>query len=332
MTDVALPELDGFKFRKFKGPEDFEPMAEVQAASLVVDGIEETCSPEEIAAEINFSKDFDPTVDIVMAEAGGQLVGYAKASSNVNDEGQWIYWQSGFVLPAWRHKGLGRALLGFTEARSRAQAEGRPVDAPHLLRGIGEDTALGKIALFEQGGYGVIRYYFFMIRQGLDELPEVTLPAGFEFRPATPEDDRKIWEAKEEAFRDHWGHTTKTDADYQTWFHSPFRQPEHWPVIWDVARNEVAAMSLNCIVEEENATFGFKRGSINHLGVRRPYRGQGLGRAVLLKGMEIFRQHGMTEAVLGVDSENPSGALGLYERNGFTVLNKDALYQKAVTI
>jgi ribosomal protein S18 acetylase RimI-like enzyme len=46
--------------------------------------------------------------------------------------------------------------------------------------------------------------------------------------------------------------------------------------------------------------------------------------------MRVLRERGMTEAVLGVDAENPSGALGLYESVGFTVLNKDTLYHKRI--
>jgi len=332
MTDLALPELDGFKFRNFKGPEDFGPMAEVENESLVADQIDETTQAEDIANDFEHATDFDPAADVVLVEAEGRVVGYAKASSNINDVGQWIYWQSGSVLPQWRRKGLGGALLQFTEARSRTQAQGRPTAAPHLLRGLGEDTAYGKLALLESAGYSIIRYYFFMRRDTLEDLPPVILPEGFEFRLARPEDDRTIWLAKEEAFRDHWGHTNRTEVDYQHWLHSPYHQPDLWPVIWDVANNEVAAMSLNCIAADENAKFGFKRGSINHLGVRRPYRGKGLGRAVLLKSLEMVRARGMTEAVLGVDSENPSGALGLYERSGFKVINKDALYQKPLVV
>jgi mycothiol synthase len=307
-------------------------MAEVENESVAADQIEETTQAEDIANDFEHAENFDPARDVVLVEAEGGVVGYAKLTWSINDEGQRIYWQAGQVRPEWRRKGLGKALLGYTEARTQQLAQAHPFDGPNCLRGMGEDTALGKIALFESAGYSILRYFFFMKRDSLEDLPSVTLPEGFEFRPATEEDDRTIWLAKEEAFRDHWGHTNRTEVDYQHWLHSPYHQPDLWPVIWDVARNEVAAMSLNCIVADENATFGFLRGSINALGVRRPYRGKGLGRAVLLKSLEMVRERGMTEAVLGVDSENPSGALGLYERSGFTVINKDALYQKPLVV
>jgi len=36
----------------------------------------------------------------------------------------------------------------------------------------------------------------------------------------------------------------------------------------------------------------------------------------------------MSEAMLGVDSDNPSGALALYERAGFKVHQRSAAYRK----
>ena len=35
-----------------------------------------------------------------------------------------------------------------------------------------------------------------------------------------------------------------------------------------------------------------------------------------------MRDAGMTEAMLGVDADNPTGALGLYESMGFTVASR----------
>ena len=36
----------------------------------------------------------------------------------------------------------------------------------------------------------------------------------------------------------------------------------------------------------------------------------------------------MTDAMLGVDSENPTGALGLYERLGFAVYQRSIAYER----
>ena len=50
---------------------------------------------------------------------------------------------------------------------------------------------------------------------------------------------------------------------------------------------------------------------------RLAFRGIGLGRALLRHGLLELAARGAIDVGLGVDSKNPSGAVGLYERNGF---------------
>ena len=60
-------------------------------------------------------------------------------------------------------------------------------------------------------------------------------------------------------------------------------------------------------------------GIVEELGVRRPWRGHGLGLALLDLAFEEFERRGLTRAILTVDSENPTGATRLYERAGMSV-------------
>jgi ribosomal protein S18 acetylase RimI-like enzyme len=200
--------------------------------------------------------------------------------------------------------------------------------APGVIRVMAEDTAYGKAPLFEQAGYAPIRYFFFMQRKPLEDLPAAPLPPGLELRPALPGHLRLLWEAKQEAFRDHWGHFTDTEADYQIWLNDPHNDLSLWQIAWD--GDQVAGVAFNFINANDNAHYGFQRGQVRSLAVRRPWRGRGLGRALLVHSLHAHRERGMTEATLGVDAENPSGALKLYESVGFTVLNKDVLYQKQI--
>jgi ribosomal protein S18 acetylase RimI-like enzyme len=66
-----------------------------------------------------------------------------------------------------------------------------------------------------------------------------------------------------------------------------------------------------------NTLHGTSDGWIDLLGTRRGHRGIGLGRAMLLAGLQHLREEGADTAILGVDAENPTGALGLYEKVGF---------------
>jgi ribosomal protein S18 acetylase RimI-like enzyme len=330
MSEVELPKLDGLTFRLFRGESDYPCIVEIQNASEAADQIEETITIEEVANDFSHLENCDPFKDFIFAEANEEIVGFAKVLWRDTVEGARAYWQWGYLRPAWRRRGIGRAMLHYIEARARWHASANPFSGPAFLRSYCEDTALGKLALFEREGYQAIRYMFFMQHRDLSDLPDVPLPPGFEFRPARRDDMRAMWAAKEEAFLDHWGYKPKSEADYQHWLANPQNDLSLWRIVWDAEKNEVAGVSFNFINEEDNRRFGFRRGWVQSLGVRRIYRGRGLARALLVDSLKAMRERGMTEAVLGVDAENPTGALRLYESVGFRVLNKDAIYQKAL--
>jgi hypothetical protein len=44
--------------------------------------------------------------------------------------------------------------------------------------------------------------------------------------------------------------------------------------------------------------------------------------------MKMFRDMGMTQTALGVDTENPSGALRVYERMGYKAISTSTEYRK----
>ena len=81
---------------------------------------------------------------------------------------------------------------------------------------------------------------------------------------------------------------------------------------------------------QENERLGVKRGWLERISVRRPWRRRGLGRALTAAAMRRLHDAGMDDAMLGVDTENPTGALGLYESLGFTVNSNAAAYRRSL--
>jgi len=66
------------------------------------------------------------------------------------------------------------------------------------------------------------------------------------------------------------------------------------------------------------------------LGTRRPWRKRGIAATLMCESMRAFKAAGLDYAGLGVDTENPTGALGLYERLGFTVIKRSITFAKPV--
>jgi mycothiol synthase len=66
------------------------------------------------------------------------------------------------------------------------------------------------------------------------------------------------------------------------------------------------------------------------LGTRRGFRRRGLGRAMLLAGMQRLWETGIDTVKLGVDTQNPNQALNLYESVGFRKLHTRLSYVKTI--
>ena len=65
----------------------------------------------------------------------------------------------------------------------------------------------------------------------------------------------------------------------------------------------------------ENVTRGGRATAAQSTGA--PWRGRGVASALIVRALGALRDRGMTEAALGVDAQNETGALRLYEAMGF---------------
>jgi ribosomal protein S18 acetylase RimI-like enzyme len=152
------------------------------------------------------------------------------------------------------------------------------------------------------------------------------MPDGIEVRPATPDRLRQIWEANTEAFLDEWGEHDASEEAFERYMRSPTNDPSLWRVAWD--RDEVAGMVIASIDTEGNREFGRARGWLDSVSVRRPWRRRGLATALIAESLLALRERGMTSAGLGVDTQNPSGALRVYERMGFAPVRRFTSFRK----
>ena len=132
-------------------------------------------------------------------------------------------------------------------------------------------------------------------------------------------DERTVYEVWRDAFRDHWGHY---EASFEDWSRHNMGFPDHDPGLWFLAEEEGEAAGIALC--KMNPAYGW----VDTLGVRRPWRGRGLGTALLLHAFGEFRRRGAKVVRLGVDSENLSGATRLYERAGMRVVAGTTLYQR----
>ncbi|MCL5999235.1 MAG: GNAT family N-acetyltransferase [Chloroflexi bacterium] len=323
------PAIPGLVFRPIRGEAEYPALVDLFNAAIEEDKTDELYTVESLANDYAHLDNCDLSTDMLLAEVDGQLVGSARVWWWVNDAGERLYGVTGQVHPQWRGRGIGRALLHWEERRAREIAATHPIAEPRYFQAWIMETQVRRMALLKHAGYTPIRYGFMMVRPNLADVPdEWPMPEGLEVRPVLPEHHRAIWEALQEAFRDHWGHRPGTEEEYLGWLNWPDAQPHLWQVAWDAQSNEVAGMVLNSIFENENERFGVKRGWTDPICVRRPWRRRGLARALIMHSMKLLRDLGMTEAALGVDAENPNKALHLYESCGYRPVKRSFTMRK----
>jgi mycothiol synthase len=329
LDSVILPDapsISGLTFRNFRGEVDYPDMLAVIEGSKDADGIERTDSLDDFKRAYEYLHNCDPYQDILIAEIEGELIGYNRVFWDKLDDGTRIYTLFGFMLPKWRRHGIGRTMLHQAERRLREIAVDHPEDGPKFFQSWAADTEVGTYKLLESEDYKPVRYSFEMVRDLSVPIIDVPMPDGLEVRPVEDDHLWLIFEAMNEAFRDHWGHRDATKEEYEQWMKYPQFKPEHWKVAWD--GDQITGTVQNIINEEENEEYKRKRGYTENIFVRRPWRKRGLARALLTQSLSYLKQLGMTEAALGVDAENLSGALRLYESVGFQAAKRYTEYRK----
>jgi mycothiol synthase len=322
----GAPDIPGLCLRSYRDIADCEQIHSIIQLSNEFDGVDWFINVDDVVRFFEHPHNFDPQQDALFVQVGSEAVGYIEVGWRRESEGRLIYHHEGFLLPEWRRKGIGTAMLKTAEARLGAIAADHSNEEPRVFRAWAEENEIGKTTLLEAAGYQPARYFFEMVCKRMDVFPSAPMPQGLELRPATPEHYRPVWDALSEAFRDHWSYTPPAEEHYQRWLKNRRFQPERWVIAWD--GDQVAGTILNYIDPEENKARQRKRGYTEDIGVRRPWRRRGLARAMLVRSIQLLRQEGMNEVALGVDTENPSGALRLYESVGFKPERNVLVYEK----
>jgi ribosomal protein S18 acetylase RimI-like enzyme len=323
---VFVPDIPGLSFRRFRGEDDYPDMLAIINGSKVVDGSERSDTVDDIRRNYKHLTNCDPYKDVLFAEVNGQPVAYSRVFWDRLDEGIRVYTAFGFMLPEWRRKGIGTAMLLSNEARLREIATDHPQDEPRYYQTWAIETEVSTHALIKSQGYKPIRYSFEMRRDLSEPFQEAPMPDGLEVRPVEEDQIRTIFDAANEAFRDHWGYRQDSWEEFQGWMEDITFNPDIWKIAWDGDR--VAGIVMNFINQKENEEYHRKRGYTENISVGRPWRKQGLAKSLITQSMQMFKEMGFTETALGVDAENTSGALNLYKSLGYKVIKQSTTYRK----
>jgi ribosomal protein S18 acetylase RimI-like enzyme len=256
--------------------------------------------------------------DAVFGWAGEELVafGWLKTQRGAREHHKVELW--GGVRPSRRGRGIGRELLRRQLARAGEIAAGLDPALPVEARMEAGSLQPGVVRLAEHAGFAPVRRFLELARPVGGDLPDAAVPRGLSMLPWAPAWDEPARAAHTDAFADHWGSEPRTREEWEQWYtgHRGFR-PDLSVVLVDDA-GAVQSLVL-CAAYPQDWHAEPRELWINTVATRRTWRGRGAARAALIAVLAAggAAADGFERAILGVDSENPTGAVGVYRSLGF---------------
>ncbi|MEU9300540.1 GNAT family N-acetyltransferase [Streptomyces sp. NPDC048269] len=248
--------------------------------------------------------DVDLATDSWLAFQGGRLVAYALVWS---DAGPGRIDSDHYVLPG--HREAARRLLELMEARAREMAAGAAARRLRLQLNV-EPTL--DLDLLTGRGYRTVRRYQVMTRRlsPAADLPPDLPVEGLALRhcAADEADRRRAHALVEQTFAAHFGHVERA---YEPWLDHLAARELDWSLVW-IASLPGAGDVAVLLTRDDRTSMGW----LSHIGVREDLRGRGIGGFLLRHGFAVYAARGRDTVGLGVDTQNETGALALYEAHG----------------
>lgn len=278
----------------------------------------------------------DPDVvvgkDFVGAFAGPDMVGFYSVLLRGVARGHVMIQVEGSVLPSRRGQGIGTLLVAGMVERAAEVRAGVRRELPAKLTIAGLTSNLAQRDLLGSAGMGPERWSFIMGTQ-LDHLPPPeSAPDGYGLRTYDHSMADAVRETHNRAFRDYPNFTpwSKIAWEHNVTASRSFRPQLSFVVVVD-GSDEIVAYLKTVEFEADLEATGRREAYVGGIGTVEEHRRQGLATALLGHSLHAYRDAGFEEAALSVDSENPTGALGVYERAGFKVESRWTDYSLTVT-
>ncbi|MFC4111670.1 GNAT family N-acetyltransferase [Nonomuraea zeae] len=309
--------------------QDVQPLAELWAAIEVADRTGVIYAPGDVAEQLSH-----PLVDLptgtLAAREGDRIVavGYLPVRQTADDVHLMRMW--GGVHPDHRRRGLGRRLVDWA-ARTAPELSGKAFPGrPLELQLDVLDSQAGLVALAEASGFEAVRWFARMERSLSGDLPATRTPDGMSIVAWTPEVNEGARHVRNESFRDHWGsvsHTAESWASFTTGSRN-FR-PDASFVALDGDR--AVGVLITHFFDAKAESLGERQAWIQIIGTLKECRGKGVASALIAHALAAFASQGYESAGLGVDADNPTGAVSVYSRAGFEITRRNTCYSRPIT-
>ena len=322
----SIPTLPGATWRPLT-IDDVAVYVRLQEDARAADAGTEVTTEDVARHELTDPSCPTATNTLTLALPDGSLAASIMVHSRLNGTTSRRVFLWGTTHPEHRGRGIGTAIVAWGIARAEEILADQPAELLRLVETVKEVRLAEAVALHEAAGFRPARWYFDMRRDLREPLPATPDLGSLRLVAYEAPMAQPLLAIHNEAFRDHWGSEPLTP---EVWNHEfvgdPFFRGDLSFVVLD--GEEIAGYTINYVFESDWGAAGVREGWVGQLGVRRPWRRRGLATALLVRSMEAFRSAGLEAATLGVDAENPTGALGVYERVGFRPIRRSVRLQR----
>ena len=297
--------------------EDAKASADLLNAIETVDKIGENYVEEDTLTEL-----IDPYADLERASLGAfdgyVMVGYMKIRYKPSADEVHRVFLDGGVHPGYRRRGVGTVLVAAGVAAAKVL---HALHHPTLKLWVDVQKAehiAGVAELVRSQGFAPVRYFQRMEHPLGDALGDAAIPDGLRVEPWSSRNDEDFRVIRNESFKDHWGAVPMPVDMWQNKITNQTFRPEVSFLLRDVASGAAVGMLVTMYWEADTAVSGVRDAHFMVIGTLREYRNRGVAGALIGHALRTAADQDYDRASLNVDSANPSGAFGLFERAGFT--------------
>ena len=296
------------RLRKFDW-NDIDGVARLFTELSGAGGTEKEASPD-LTRQLLAHPSANPEANVTLAASGSELVGYYQLFPELPIRRAVV---QGGVAAGRRGAGVGGKLLD----AALEQVAALDVDVLHIQTSADDESAR---RMLESRGFRKVKDYWQMRWEGA-ELPTLNLRENFRLKPfALGKDEAALTELQNSAFGEHWGFCPNTVEEIAARVRIQNTDPEG--IIFIMDGDTPAGYNWTLRNENEHGKIGF----VSMTGVHPEYRGNGLGTAVVVTGMEYLRDKGVDAVELEVDSENVP-ARELYLKLGYRQVHHSVWYE-----
>ena len=170
--DIPASGVPGLRYRRLQAPADYGRMNEIANAARIAHNDTFYTTEEQFQRFYERIERCDLTRDLFLVELDGRLVAYVRVGWH-DEQDVRVYEPILFLDPAGATEPIFDELFDLAERRVAEVADGHP-PGPKVARTTAADAALE--AVITARGYEPVRWFYVMVRPTLDDLPDAPLP------------------------------------------------------------------------------------------------------------------------------------------------------------